>query len=55
MKKAIITLLIVFLGASLSAQESSKLNSTDSLLLKEIASLKRQLDGFGHTHDMIIK
>lgn len=55
MKKTIITLLIVILGASLSAQESSKLNSPDSLLLKEIASLKRQLEGFGHTHDIIIK
>ena len=55
MKRAVITLLIVFLGVSLSAQENSRQNSPDSLLLKEIASLKRQLDGFGHTHDMIIK
>jgi dipeptidyl aminopeptidase/acylaminoacyl peptidase len=55
MKRAVITLLIVFLGVSLSAQEKSRQNSPDSLLLKEIASLKRQLDGFGHTHDMIIK
>lgn len=55
MKRSVITLLIVFLGVSLSAQENSRQNSPDSLLLKEIASLKRQLDGFGHTHDMIIK
>jgi len=55
MKRAVITLLIVFLGVSLSAQENSRQNSPDSLLLKEIASLKRQLEGFGHTHDMIIK
>lgn len=55
MKKNIITLLIVILGASLSAQDNSRLNTPDSLLLKEIASLKRQLEGFGHTHDIIIK
>ncbi len=49
MKNILTALLCMTFAITAAAQKS------DSLLLKEIASLKRQIENQRHTHDQIIK
>lgn len=58
MKKLLLTALLLLFWAAIPAQnrqsESSE-QTSESQLLKEITSLRREIQGYRHTHDQIIK
>lgn len=53
--KVIMSAVILFLSYTISEAQSTNVSKSDSILLKEILSLKKQLENNEHTYDLLTK